>query len=100
MTSIASTTSNWLQSVGTGSNWLQTAATSDSSDSDWLDSSSAGSDPVVAAANAFAAAEQTDTSDINTLVVNEGISTLSTQAASLPPDDPTQPSSQSVDILS
>jgi hypothetical protein len=88
MSSIASTTSNWLQSVSTGSNWLQSVATSDSSDTDWLDSSSAGSDPVVAAANAFAAAEQIDTSDVNTLVVNEGISTLSTQL-----------SSPSVDIL-
>jgi hypothetical protein len=97
MSSIASTTSNWLQSVGTGSNWLQSAATSSSSNTDWLDSSSAGSDPVVAAANAFAAAEQTDTSDINTLVVNEGIATLSTQAASLPADDTS--SSPSVDIL-
>ena len=99
MTSIASTTSNWLQSVSTGSNWLQSAATGGSSDTDWMDSSSGGSDPVVAAASAFAAAEQTDISDVNTLVVNEGISTLSTQAASLPPDDTTQPSSSSVDIL-
>ena len=45
MTSIASTTSNWLQSVSTGSNWLQSAATGGSSDTDWIDSSSGGSYP-------------------------------------------------------
>jgi hypothetical protein len=77
---IASTSSNFLQSIATGSNWLQAAVT-DTSTSDWMAPSSGQSDPVVLAANAFASAHQVSTQLNNSLAVNQGISVLSAQAA-------------------
>jgi hypothetical protein len=81
MSSIASTSSNFLQSIATGSNWLQTAAADSAGSSDWMDPSSGPTDTVVAAANAFAAAHQVGASLGSSLAVNQGISVLSAQAA-------------------
>lgn len=80
MSSIASTSSNFLQSIATGSNWLQTAAADTAGSSDWM-APSGPSDTVVAAANAFAAAHQVSASLGSSLAVNQGISVLSAQAA-------------------
>lgn len=82
MSGIASASSNFLQSYATGSNWLQELATAAASDSsDWMSPSSGASDPVVAAANAFASAHQVSNSLFSSLAVNQGISVLSAQAA-------------------
>jgi hypothetical protein len=81
MSTISATGTNWLQSIAPGGNWLQSASASASGTSDWMDPSASSDDPVADAANAFAAAEQVDTTDVNTLVVNEGISSAETQLA-------------------
>jgi hypothetical protein len=82
MSGIASASSNFLQSYATGSNWLQESATAAASgNSDWMSPSSGVSDPVVAAANAFASAHQVSASLFSSLAVNQGISVLSAQAA-------------------
>jgi hypothetical protein len=82
MSGIASASSNFLQSYATGSNWLQESVTGAAADSsDWMSPSSGVSDPVVAAANAFASAHQVSNSLFSSLAVNQGISTLSAQVA-------------------
>jgi len=43
-----------------------------------MDPPASSDDPVVDAANAFAAAEQVDTTDVNTLAVNQGITSAET----------------------
>ena len=95
MTSISKTSSSsFLQSQSTaaGSNWVQTAVSASSSSADWMDpTASNGTDPVVQAANAFAATAQASLSSIDSLKVNQGMATLQSQLASV--------SSTSVNIL-
>jgi hypothetical protein len=88
MSSISSTSSNWLQSITPGGNWVQSAVSSSSAGgADWMDAASS-SDPVDAAANAFAAAEQNISSSLSANAVNNALTTLESQA-----------SGQSVNIL-
>lgn len=84
MSSVSST--SWLSSQTAASNWVQSAVTT-SNNANWLDPGSA-QDPVNAAANAFAAAEQLNTSYTSQNAVNTGISVLQAQL-----------SGQSVNIL-
>lgn len=84
MSSVTSTssTATWLQSQTQASNWIQSSVTSDSTGSaDWMDPNGGGSnsDPVDAAANAFAAAEQIGSQSKSSLAVNTGISVLQSQ---------------------
>jgi len=65
-----------------GGNWLQSTATAEASGTaNWIDPnySSSGADAVTLAANAFAAAEQIRSTNLNSLAVNAGISLLSKQ---------------------
>jgi hypothetical protein len=60
-----------------GGNWVQNAATATSS-SDWMDpSATKGPDAISLAANAFAAAQQVELTNQNSLTVNKGMSVLS-----------------------
>ena len=78
---IANNGAAFLQSLPSspGGNWVQDVATATSS-ADWMDPSSAsGSDTISLAANAFAAAQQVNLTNKNSLAVNKGISVLSSQ---------------------
>jgi len=83
MTTVSATSSSatWLQSQTQASNWIQSSVTSNSTGSaDWMDPNGGPStDPVLAAANAFASAEQISSKDESSLAVNKGISVLSSQ---------------------
>jgi len=83
MSTVSATSSpaTWLQSQMQASNWIQSSVTSDSTGSaDWMDPNGGPStDPVAAAANAFAAAEQISSKSKSSLAVNTGMSVLSTQ---------------------
>jgi hypothetical protein len=84
MSSVSS--ASWLSTQTAASNWVQSAVTTSNS-ANWLDPSSA-QDPVDAAANAFAAAEQTNASYTSQNAVNTGMSVLQSEL-----------SGQSVNIL-
>jgi hypothetical protein len=80
MSSISSTSSNFLQSSSNpGGNWLQDSVSASASSADWMDPNASGQDAVSLAANAFAAAQQLELTNKNSLAVNTGISVLSTQ---------------------
>jgi hypothetical protein len=78
---IANNGAAFLQALPTspGGNWVQNAAAPTSS-ADWMDPT-AGSTPdaISMAANAFAAAQQIELTNKNSLAVNTGISVLSSQ---------------------
>ncbi len=82
MSSISSTTTtNWLQTISPGGNWVQAAVSSSSAGSaDWM-AAGASSDPVDAAANAIAAAEQNISATTSANAVNTGITALTNQAS-------------------
>jgi hypothetical protein len=78
---IANNGAAFLQSLPSspGGNWVQDVASATSS-ADWMDpASGSGSDAISLAANAFAAAQQVNLTNKNSLAVNKGISVLSTQ---------------------
>jgi hypothetical protein len=70
-----------ISSIGTpGGNWVQDTLNATADSADWMDpTASSGSDPVTLAANAFAAAQQIQLTNLNSLAVNTGISVLSKQ---------------------
>lgn len=85
----------FLQAVQSSGNWLQDTATADAAGSaDWMDPSSSGPDAVDLAANAFASAQQVKNTNLNSLAVNQGISTLEAELA-----NQTLVAGQSVNIL-
>jgi hypothetical protein len=80
----ANTGAAFLQSLPSspGGNWLQATATAmASATADWMDpnASRSGGDAVSLAANAFAAAEQIKSTNMNSIAVHAGISLLSKQ---------------------
>jgi hypothetical protein len=79
MSSISGTTATFLQSTTSTSNWLLDAANANAAgNADWF-GSSVKSDPVILAANAFAAAHQISSSNLSSLAVSKGIATLRAQ---------------------
>jgi hypothetical protein len=82
MSSISSTSSNFLQSqTSPGGNWVQDTLSASADSADWMDPNASGPDAVSLAANAFAAAQQIKLTNENSLAVNQGISVLSSQLA-------------------
>ena len=82
MTSVSSVGASFLQtSSSPGSNWVQdTVSANLSATPDWMDpTASKGPDAVALAANAFAAAQQIRSTNLNSLAVNAGIALLSKQ---------------------
>jgi len=68
-----------LLQISPGGNWLQATASAAGSSADWMDSGASGPDAVAQAANAFAAAQQIELTNQNSLAVNTGINVLSAQ---------------------
>jgi hypothetical protein len=71
-----------ISSIGStpGGNWVQDTLNATADEADWMDpNSSSGTDVVTLAANAFAAAQQIQLTNLNSLAVNTGISVLSKQ---------------------
>jgi hypothetical protein len=68
-----------LLQINPGGNWLQATASSAADSADWMDPNASGPDAVESAANAFAAAQQLELTDKNSLAVNTGINVLSGQ---------------------
>ena len=70
-----------ISSIGTpGGNWVQDTLNATVGSADWMDpTASSGPDAVTLAANAFAAAEQINLTNQNSIAVNTGISVLSKQ---------------------
>ena len=80
MSSVSGISTNYIQSLSTTSSWLLDAASATANSGDWLSpSSSSSSDPVIAAANAFAQVAQIRSSNESSFAVNQGIQTLQAQ---------------------